>query len=121
MAVQKHHYHSSRRRAFYSLMLVVGIMLIGMTGIRHFEHFSVTDSFYFTSMIVTGQGPVGPLSPTTPAGKIFTAFLAFISVGTMVTALGFFFGPFLGKLWKVGIIKFEAELEHLKHREKKED
>lgn len=96
-------------------------MMLGTFGIHFFEDFSYVDSFFFTSMIATGQGPVGDLAPQTTPGKIFTAFLAFISVGTLLAALGFLFGPFLGKLWKVGIVKFEEELHLLEksHKDKK--
>ena len=118
--MRKHHYHSPYRRGFYSLSLLLGVVTLGMVGIHVLENFSYVDSFFFTSMIATGQGPVGDLSPQTTAGKIFTSFLAFISVGTLLAALGFLFGPFLGKLWKVGVIKFEEELHLIeKHKEKK--
>ncbi len=117
----KHHYHSPLNRGLYSLGLVLSVVLIGTVGIHLIEKFSYIDSFYFTSMIATGQGPVGSLSPQTPAGKLFTSALAFISVGTLLAALGFLFGPFLGKLWRIGVIKFEEEIQTLRHDEKKHD
>lgn len=83
------------------------------------EGFNYIDSFYFTCMIATGQGPPPAIAPATPLGKLFTSLLAFISVGVMVASLGFLFGPFLGKLWKVGIVKFEEELETLRLRKHK--
>ena len=64
-------------------------------------------------MIATGQGPPPFISPVTASGKIFTCFFAFVSVGSMVASLGFLFGPFLGKLWRIGVIKLEEELEEL--------
>lgn len=118
--MSKHHLHSPLNRGLYSLGLVVGIMLIGTFGIHAIENFSYIDSFYFTSMIATGQGPIGTLSPQTTAGKLFTSALAFISVGVLLASLGFLFGPFLGKLWKVGTMKFEEELEVLRHGSKKD-
>ena len=117
--MRKHHYHSPLSRGLYSLGLVVSVMLVGTLGIHALEHFSYVDSFFFTSMIATGQGPVGSLVPQTDAGKIFTSVLSFVSVGVLLTSLGFLFGPFLGKLWKVGIIKFEEEVETLQHPHKK--
>ena len=94
-------------------------MTIGTLGIHFIERFSFIDAFYFTSMIATGQGPTGPLCPVTPSGKLFTALLAFISVGSMITAFGFLFGPFFGKLWRIGVLKLEEELHLLgKQREK---
>ncbi len=50
---------------------------------------------------------IGDLAMKTTAGKIFTSILSFISVGVLLASLGFLFGPFLGRLWKVGTVKFE--------------
>ena len=102
-------------------MLVMSVMVIGTVGIHLLEKFSYIDSFYFTSMIATGQGPVGPLAPVTSSGKIFTSILAFISVGSMLAAFGFLFGPFLGKLWRIGVWKLEEELHDLGQRKEKEN
>ena len=113
---KRHHYHSPINRGIYCLLLVGFVLLLGTAGIHAIEKFSLTDSFYFTSMIATGQGPAPSIAPVTQLGKFFTSFLAFISAGAMVASLGFLFGPFLGKLWRVGIMKFEEELEHLKKR-----
>ncbi len=108
----KHHYHSSFRRGIFSLLLVTIVMTAGTVGIHLIEHLSYVDSFYFMSMIATAQGPT--FAPATTAGKIFASIIAFISVGAVVAALGFLFGPFFGKLWKVGLEKFEEEMDHLR-------
>ena len=79
------------------------------------EGLSYLDSFYFMSMIATAQGPM--MTPATPTGKIFASIIAFISVGTVVAALGFIFGPFFGKLWHIGVEHLEKEL-HLKDKGK---
>ena len=71
------------------------------------------DAFYFMSMIATAQG--SDFTPATVAGKLFAALMAFLSVGTVVAALGFLFGPFMGKLWKIGaerIIEVEEKAGH---------
>ena len=44
--------------------------------------------------------------------------MAFSSVGTVVASLGFVFGSFLGKLWRVGMLKIEEELRLLNQRKK---
>ena len=119
--VRRHRYHSPLKRGIYSLILVSSVVGIGTLGIHFIEGFSCVDSFYFTSMIATGQGPVGPLSPVTPLGKLFTSFLAFISAGSMLAAFGFLFGPFLGKLWRIGVWKLEEELHDLGQRKEKEN
>ncbi len=87
-------------------------MFIGTVGMHLIERLSYVDSFYFMSMIATAQGPA--FAPATTAGKIFISVIAFVSVGCVVASLGFFFGPFLGKLWKIGVEKFEEEMDHLK-------
>ncbi len=116
----RHRYHSMLTRGLHSLALIAAMLLFGTIGFHLIEKFSYIDSFYFTSMIATGQGPAPSISPVTSAGKLFTSVFAFISVGAMVAALGFVFGPLMGKLWKVGIVKFEEELEtlHLKKDKK---
>ena len=116
MPIKHHHYHSPYRRGLYSLILVLAILAIGTFGIHFLENFSYVDSFFFTSMIATGQGPIGNLSPQTVPGKIFTSGLAFVSVGVLLAAFGFVFGPFLGKLWRIGVLKFEEELEMLRRK-----
>ena len=84
-------------------------------GMHLIEGFALLDSFYFTSMILTGQGPVSELSVETGTGKIFVSLMAFISAGIVVASFGFLFGPFLGKLLHIGALKFEKEVEEIKH------
>ena len=110
---RRHHLHSPVKRGLWSFSLVAIVMLIGTVGVHHFEGLSYLDAFYFMSMIATAQGPV--TIPHTPAGKLFVSCMAFISVGTVVAALGFLFGPFFGKLWRIGVEKMEDELRQLTH------
>ena len=93
-------------------MLVASVMVIGTVGMHRLEGLSYLDAFYFMSMIATAQGPAA--APTTPAGKLFVSIMAFLSVGAVIAALGFLFGPFFGKLWRVGVEKMEDEPRHLK-------
>jgi voltage-gated potassium channel len=94
-------------RAVYSIALIGAVVLIGTLAMHAIEGWSYLDSFYFTSFIATGQGPPGNLLPTSPLGKVFSSLLAFISVGTVITALLFLFGPFLGRVLKAGEEKVE--------------
>ena len=91
-------------------------MAMGTFGMHWIEKLSYIDAFYFMSMIATAQGPT--FTPVTAAGKIFASLMAFLSVGFVVAALGFLFGPFFGKLIKVGVEKFEHEVEILEHKKK---
>lgn len=102
-----HHYRSPWRRGVYSLLFVAAIVTIGTLGMRRPEGLSYLDAFYFVSMIATAQGP--SVAPVTVAGKLFAALMAYVSVGSVVAALGFFFGPFFGQLWHLGVKWLEDE------------
>ena len=82
-------------------------MIVGTVGIHQLEGLSYSDSFYFASMIATAQGSA--ITPQTTSGKIFVAVMAFISVGIVIAALTILFGPFLGKLGKIGVEHLEEE------------
>ena len=107
----RHRYHSPWRRAGYSFLVVAGVLTIGTVGFHVIERISYLDAFYITSMIATAQGP--SQAPATSLGKIFTAGMAFISIGAVVTAAGFLFGPFLGQLWKIGHERHEEEMKRI--------
>lgn len=111
----RHRYHSLWRRAGYSLALLAAVMSVGVAGMHAFERMSYLDAFYFMSMIATAQGPM--VTPATTAGKLFTSFMAFLSVGSVVTALGFLFGPFLGQLFHLGARRVEDEVRRLERRD----
>lgn len=110
--------HSFFVRAIYSVLLVAAVVLFGTVVMHFIEGWSLLDSFYFTSFIATGQGPPGNLLPGSAAGKIFSSILAFASVGTVVSALLFLFGPFFGRVFRLGVEKIEeVEKEHEKKNE----
>ena len=94
-------------RAGYSFALIAAVVLIGTLAMHAIEGWSYLDSFYFTSFIATGQGPPSTLQPASTLGKVFSSVLAFVSVGTVITALLFLFGPFLGRVLKAGEEKLE--------------
>ena len=113
-----HHYHSLWKRGVYSFLVVAAVVAVGTIGMHRLEGMSYLDAFYFMNMIATAQGPM--VIPATSAGKLFAALMAFISVGTVVAALGFLFGPFFGQLWHLGVKRVEEEASLLKkHEEKK--
>ena len=103
-----HRYHSPWRRGIYSFVFVASVVAVGTIGMHVIERMSYLDAFYFMSMIATAQGPM--TTPVTAAGKLFTSLMAFISVGSVVASLGFFFGPFFGQLWHLGVKRLEEEL-----------
>ncbi len=97
-------------RALYSFGVIAAMVVIGSVAMHVIQGWSYLGSFYFTSFIATGQGPPANLYPTSAIGKIFASILAFVSVGTVVTALLFLFGPFLGTVLRLSEEKME-ELE----------
>ena len=106
-----HHFRPFWRRGVYSLGLVGIVMTVGTLGMHRIEQMSYLDAFYFMSMIATAQGPM--IMPQTSAGKLFTSFMAFLSIGSVAAALGFLFGPFFGQLWKIGVERLEADAKLL--------
>ncbi|MDG6908964.1 MAG: hypothetical protein JRN16_05995 [Nitrososphaerota archaeon] len=106
-------------RALYSFAVIAAMVAIGSVVMHVIQGWSYLDSFYFTSFIATGQGPPANLYPTSAVGKIFASILAFVSVGTVVTALLFLFGPFMGTVLRLSEEKME-ELEKEAEREFRE-
>jgi H+/gluconate symporter-like permease len=86
-----------------------------MVGLHYTEGYSYLNSFYFTAMLATGEGP--NTAPVTAAGKIFVGVMAFVSVGTVVGALLFIFGPLFSQLAKEGV----EIVEEVEERRKKEN
>src|SRR5713226_7988213 len=106
-------------RAGYSLGLIAAVVLVGTISMSAIQGWSYLDSFYFTSFIATGQGPPGNLQPDSPLGKVFSSILAFVSTGTVITALLFLFGPFLGRLLKVEEEKLERVVKEVEEFERR--
>ncbi len=107
---KRHHLHSWRNRTLYSIILVVAVMIVGTAGMRWFEKMSWIDAFYFMSMIATAQGSA--ITPVSIGGKIYASLMAFVSVGVVLTAIGFMVGPLMGKLFKVGFEKYDDDMEN---------
>ncbi|MBL8013636.1 MAG: hypothetical protein JNN05_07285 [Candidatus Omnitrophica bacterium] len=90
-------------------VIVAVIMTIGTIGMHAIEGMEYIDAFYFMSMIATAQGSA--TTPVTVGGKIFASVMAFFSVGAAITSFGFLFGPLLGKLFHIGQMNLQEELE----------
>ncbi|MDE1828395.1 MAG: hypothetical protein KGH65_04505 [Candidatus Micrarchaeota archaeon] len=116
-----YHHHSIYRRAFFAFLLVFGIMFFGTIAFHYVEGYSYIDSFYFMSMLATAEGPT--TIPVTVLGKLLASVLAFVSIGAVIFALGFIFGPFFGRLVRSGereLVKEEKIIKKdLKRVEKK--
>jgi voltage-gated potassium channel len=110
----KHPLSPFKRRTLYSIVVVVAVLAVGTEAMHLLEGWSYVDSFYFASLIATAQGPSAV--PKTDLAKIFAAVFSFISVGVVLSALVFIFGPVLGTLIKIGIEYAEKEEERIEHR-----
>jgi hypothetical protein len=97
-----------RRRAAYSLVAVAIVLVVGTVGFFLLTGSSWVDSFYFECMLATGQGPPFPL--TSDGAKLFASFMAFLSIGTVITTLVLNLGPILAQLWREGIEEAEWAL-----------
>lgn len=99
---------SSRlRRAVYALVFLFLVLLIGTLGFHAVAQLGWVDSFYFESMLATGQGP--PLPLTTDASKIYASIMAFVSIGSVLTTIVFTLGPMVARLWHEAAERVEAE------------
>ncbi|MDE1869384.1 MAG: hypothetical protein KGH71_00160 [Candidatus Micrarchaeota archaeon] len=105
------------RRAVYAVALVASVLIIGTVAFHYVEGYSYIDAFYFMSMLATAEGPT--ITPVTTLGKILGAAMAFISIGSVIFALTFIFGPVLGKILQMGEHKLKEEEQILTKQVKK--
>jgi hypothetical protein len=98
---------SRKRRLFYAASLIAVVMMVGTVGFHLVEGMGWVNSFYFESMLATGQGPPFPL--ITDAGKIFASVMAFVSVGSVITALVVTLSPIISQLWRGGVDRLEKD------------
>ena len=103
---------SARRRVFYAVSAILAVMVVGTVGLHWIEGMNWVNAVYFESMIATGQGP--PISLETDAGKVFASVMAFVSVGSVITALILTLAPMVAQLWREGLEKAEREMIELK-------
>lgn len=102
---------SRKKRVFYSFSGILVVMLVGIVGFHEIEGMGWVNAIYFESMLATGQGP--PLTLTTDAGKIFASVMAFVSVGSVITALVVTLIPLISQLWREGLERAERDVKAL--------
>lgn len=76
--------------------LVVGSLLLGMSGYAYFEHLAWRDAFLNAAMLLGGMGPVE--SPQTDGGKIFAGLYALYAGLVFLVATSLVFAPVLHRL-----------------------
>ena len=87
------------------------VLAIGTVGFHWVAGTGPVESFYFESMLATGQGP--PLFLTSESAQLFASGMAFLSVGTVVTTLVLNIGPMLARYWREGVELAEREIRKL--------
>lgn len=98
-------------RSFSIATSVIGSgLLMGMVGYHAFGHVNWTESFYYASMILAGEGP--PADPTglsiAQMGRLhlFAGFYALFSGVTFITMVGVLLAPVLHRF----LHRFHLEL-----------
>lgn len=99
------------KSVFYAVSAIIAVIVVGTIGFHEIEGMGWIDSFYFESMIATGQGP--PIALVTNAGKIFASVMAFVSVGSVISALLVTLAPILSQLWREGIERAERDVRRV--------
>jgi len=102
---------SRKRRVFYAFSGIIVVMVVGIIGFHQIEGMNWVNAIYFESMLATGQGP--PLTLTTDAGKLFASVMAFVSVGSVITALVVTLIPLISQLWREGLERAERDVKAL--------
>ena len=76
--------------------LLLGSLLIGMSGYGYFEDLAWRDGFLNSAMLLGGMGPVDP--PRTDHGKLFAGLYALYAGLVFIVAAGLVFVPVLHRL-----------------------
>lgn len=112
---------SARRRVVLSILLIAAVEAIGTIGLQAIQNPGWVNSFYFESMIATGQGP--PFGLTSDTAKLFMSFMAFVSVGSVISVIVLNIAPVVIRLSReaikeaeMGIRRFDEDLTQEAHR-----
>jgi hypothetical protein len=98
MPPRRHFVLHMLRNATIAIGVIVIGLLVGMTGYHWFGRLSWEESFYYASMILSGEGPPpDPLlaGPALMRLHIFAGFYALFSGVTFLTTVGVLFAPAL--------------------------
>lgn len=84
------------RYSLFALLLIIISIGMGTFGYHYFCQLSWIDSFYMSSMILTGMGPVSEI--TSVEGKLFSSFYALYSGVAFLSITAVFFAPIIHRL-----------------------
>ncbi len=88
------------RQLQLSLLLLLGLVLVGVIGFMALEGYSLIDALYMTVITLATVG-FQEVRPLDPAGRLFTTFLVIVGVGTAAWAISNAAEVMLGQtFWK---------------------
>jgi hypothetical protein len=90
---------------FYAFLLVVFSLSAGTLGYHAFASLSWVDSFYNSSMILTGMGPVSHLE--TNGAKLFASIYAIYCGVAFLSSMAVLFGPMIHRV----LHKYHLDIE----------
>ncbi|MFI5148379.1 MAG: potassium channel family protein [Bacteroidia bacterium] len=77
---------SGFRKIYFSLGLIILIIVVGIAGYMSIEHWNFFDSFYMTMITISTVG-FGEIHHLSDSGRLFTTFLIIGSFGTFANAV----------------------------------
>ncbi len=90
-----------KSRTFWAgVILMISVIALGTVVFRTLEGWTWVESFYMTTMTMTGAGAEGYV-PQSDVGKIFTGILAIFSVGVIVGVIAIIFHPISEQILEV--------------------
>ncbi len=93
------------RYFLFAAILIIFSLGIGIAGYCFIGKLSFLDSFYMSSMILTGMGPVSEM--TTAGAKIFSSIYALYSGIAFLSAVAVFFSPVFHRI--IHLLHVEAD------------
>ena len=80
----------------FAMALLVGSLVLGMTGYMYFEHLAWRDAFLNAAMLLGGMGPVD--APKSDGGKVFAGCYALYAGLLILVTAGVVLSPVLHRL-----------------------
>jgi hypothetical protein len=93
-----HFFYRVGRYGLYAFALIVLSLGIGVIGYHIIGQISWLDSFYMSSMILTGMGPVAEMPMQSTAAKLFSSFYALYSGVVFLSTSAVFFAPIIHRV-----------------------
>lgn len=91
----------------FTMAVIVFSLLLGILGYTIIGKLSLLDSFYMSSMILTGMGPVTEMSSA--GAKIFSSIYALYSGIVFLSITAVFFTPIIHRILHILHVENDAE------------